>query len=121
MTRAVHKDDFSIEVEGLGSFRFGRRTQRDQYKIRGLYGSLTGNNWTEDGKVVDLEAWMHANLEVLTVEFPPTFSLDKLDPLVDDEEDDRMSRVYLALRAKEASFRTKPDKGSAGAGPGAGQ
>lgn len=105
MARAPHKEDFTIDVEGVGQFKFGRRQQKDQYKIRALYGRLTDNNWKEDGTVGDMEAWMHANLEILTVEFPPKFSLDALDPLTDPEEDDRMSRVYVALRQKELSFR----------------
>lgn len=117
--RTAHSGDFAVDVEGIGRFTFGRRTQRDQYKIRGLYAQMTDAHWREDGSVGDYEAWMHANLEVLTVEFPPTFALDKLDPLVDDVKDDRISRIYNALREKELSFRPKPSVGVAGEGAGA--
>lgn len=120
MARPEHKEDFTVDVEGLGQFTFGRRKQVDQYKIRALYGRLTNNNWKEDGTVGDMEAWMHSNLEVLTVKFPTTFSLDKLDPLTDPEDDDRMSRVYVALRQKELSFRPQPAASGAGESSGAG-
>ena len=119
MPRVAHSGDFTLDVDGIGRFIFGRRTQRDQYRIRGLYAQMTGSHWREDGTVGDYEAWMHANIEVMTVEFPATFSLDKLDPLVDDtEKDDRLMRIYNALREKELSFRPKPADG--GAKPGAG-
>lgn len=118
MPRTAHSGDFSIEVEGIGRFTFGRRTQRDQYRIRGLYAQMTGDNWRTDGRVGDGEAWMHANIEVLTVAFPPTFSLDGIDPLLDDENDDRISRIYHALREKEQSFRQKPAVGSTESGAG---
>lgn len=120
MARAAHKEDFTVDVEGVGQFKFGRRKQGDQYKIRSLYGKLTNNNWKEDGTVGDMEAWMHANLEILTVEFPSTFSLEKLDPLTDPEDDDRMSRVYVALRQKELSFRPQPAASVTGESAGAG-
>jgi hypothetical protein len=121
MARASHKDDFTVTVEGVGDFRFGRRQQKDQYKIRGLYAKLSGDNWKEDGTVGDLEAWWHATLEVMIVQYPDGFSLEKLDPLVDPENDDRLGRIYLALRQRETSFRPQPTTGSTGAGEGTGQ
>jgi hypothetical protein len=113
MPRIAHSGDFNVDVEGVGRFTFGRRTQRDQYRIRGLYSQMTGNHWRDDGRVGDVEAWMHANIEVLTVQFPDGFSLEKLDPLLDAEDDNRLERIYNALRAKELSFRQKPAAGSA--------
>src|SRR6185312_14260741 len=114
MARAAHKEDFTVDVEGIGTFKFGRRTQRDVYKIRGLYSKLTGDNWKEDGTVGDMEAWMYSMLEVMTVEFPDNFSLSKLDPLSDPENDDRLSLVYMALRQKELSFRAGAQKEGSG-------
>lgn len=114
MARAAHKEDFTVEVDGIGQFKFGRRTQRDVYKVRGLYSKITGDNWKDDGTVGDMEAWMYSMLEVMTVEFPDGFSLDKLDPLTDPEDDDRLHRVYMALRQKELSFRTKPENKGTG-------
>jgi len=121
--RSPHKEDFTIEVERIGTFTFGRRTKKDQFKIRGLYTQLTGGNWKEDeeGNQVygDMEALMYCTLEVLTVVNPPGFSLADLDPLK-DPDDDRLGRIFLALRQKEASFRAQPEKGGAGEGAGAG-
>lgn len=125
MTRAIHKDDFTVDVEHIGTFKFGRRVKKDQFKIRGIYSRLTGDNWKEDeesGQLVpgDMEAWMYVTLEVLTVEFPSNFSLESLDPLKDPEDDDRLGRIYLALRQKEASFRTPPPASSTATGSGTG-
>ena len=121
MTRAQQKDDFSVDVEGLGRFVFGRRTQRDVFKIRGAYCQMTGHNWKDDGTVGDMEAWMYATLEVMTVSFPDGFSLESIDPLTGPEDDDRIQTVYMALRQKELSFRPQQKKGGEGTGEGAGQ
>ena len=122
--RAPHKEDFVVEVEHVGKFRFGRRQKKDQFKIRGRYSELTGGNWKEDENGVqmanDMEAWMYCTLEVLTVENPQGFSLESLDPLKDDEEDDRIARVYLALRQKELSFRPQTAASGTADGPGTG-
>lgn len=118
MARIKKEGDFTIDVDGMGRFTFGRRTQRDKYKIRGLYAEMTNANWLPDGSPGDMEAWFHANVEVLAVEFPDNFSLEKLDPLTDKESDERLMQIYLALREKELSFRPKPAPDSTGSSQG---
>lgn len=119
MARQPHDGDFFIEVPGIGKFRFGRRTKRDQYKIRGVYAQMTENNFGPNGEVIDAEAWWHATLNVLTVVNPEGFSPDAIDPLTEPEEgDDKIHKTFLALREKELSFRPKPADGSANKGQG---
>lgn len=117
--RQAREGDFFLDVPDIGKFRFGRRTKRDQYKIRGIYAQMTENNFSPSGDVVDAEAWWHASLLVMTVLNPEGFSPDDIDPLTEPEEgDQRIHKVFLALREKELSFRPKPADGSADKGEG---
>lgn len=110
--------DFTLDVEGIGTFTFGRRTQKDKYLIRSLYAKMTNNYWVEDAEggssVGDMEAWMHANISVLAVSMPEGFSLDGLDPIQQEDTAKTVEKIFLALRAKEVSFRPKPSTGSTG-------
>ena len=118
MARQPGPGDFTVDVEGIGTFVFARRQQRDVYRIRGEYNKLTGGNYDDDGGFNDFPALAHATLAVLTVESPDGFSLDKLDPLTDDSCDEKILKVFAALREKELSFRPKRREGSEAAGEG---
>lgn len=117
MARAAKESDFPVDVEGIGRFKFARRTQRDKYQIRSLYAQLTNDYYKEDGTAGDMEAWFHATLSVLTVEEPADFSVEKLDPLLDDVIGDKLMKVYSALREKELSFRPPTPAAVATASP----
>lgn len=112
--RVEHGTDFTVDVEKLGRFTFGRRKMRDQFLIRGEYNRLTNGDYLED-RPANLGAWAIATLAVLTVKSPPEFTLDpdKVDPLLDDYGawENQVADVYGALRAKELSFR--PDSAPA--------
>jgi hypothetical protein len=117
MTKVEEReDDFPVEVDGIGSFRFRRRRKEDTYKIRSLYGKMTEHNYTPEGSAADSEAWIDASLQILMVSHPPNFSMESLlDSLTRPEEgDDTLVRVYTKLREKELSFR--PPKKTTGAG-----
>jgi hypothetical protein len=118
MARAANASDFTVDVDGIGRFKFARRMQKDKYLIRSQYSQLTSDHWREDGSVGDMEAWMHATIVVLLVEEPDKF-LENLDPLMDDDTGAPIQKVFLALREKELSFRPKTEKGkpTEGAGP----
>jgi hypothetical protein len=118
MAREEHESDFSVEVQGIGTFRFGRRRKEDTYKIRSAYGKMTDHNYREDGTAADMEAWIDATLQVLTVSAPDGFSLpDFLDPLTsDDSAGEKLVAIYTKLREKELSFRPTKKEGSAGTG-----
>lgn len=115
MAREPQKTDFTVEVDGLGTFTFARRTMRDEILIQREFAKYI------DG--VEPTAWLAqvggwlSDLGVLLVKAPegwlidadgkPTDDLLNVDPL-DEENYARMARVHAALREKESSFRRKP-------------
>lgn len=105
MARAPQATDFTVEVDGLGTFVFGRRSTMDVYKIRGRYNALTEGNYAADGTMHDLGALGYVTLQTLLVSAPECFNLASLDPLMDDDFDEKIMKVFSALRAKELSFR----------------
>lgn len=88
----------------------------DVYKIRGLYKELTGGNYDESGNMADVSALGFATIQTLLVSGPKHFDIHALDPLIDDDFDGKIIAIYAALRAKELSFRPKPEAGGEGAG-----
>ncbi len=120
MARVPSKTDFDVDVEGIGRFIFARRSIRDTYRIRGEYGALTNNNTDENGHVADLSALGFATISVLVVSQPADFDFQGLDPIVDEEWDDKILKIYMALSAKESSFRPKPAPEMQATGEGAG-
>jgi len=117
MRDANGSSDFTVDVPDIGTFTFGRRTQQDKYRIRSVYSKLSDNNYNADGTAGDMEAWIHATLSVLTVEFPDGFSLENLDPF-DDTVPVKLEKIFLSLRDKELSFRKGIATTGTGSGPG---
>jgi len=116
----VPKDtDFSFDVEGVGSFVFGRRTFGDRIAIRREYARLTQN--VDDIQLASL-AVVASNLKVLMVSGPAGWNpdaLETMDFLMDEEgAEDKLFAVYDALRATEDSFRKGSDKTGEGSGAG---
>ena len=113
MSRQPKETDFSVPVEGVGTFVFGTRTMRDELAIQVEFARII------DG--VEPTSWLQAvggwvsTFRVLTVRAPAGWDVDELDPL-DPETYAKMDRVYRALSDKERSFRRKPGLGSTGAG-----
>ncbi len=94
-----------VEVEGVGSFVFRRRTPQLQCELECRMERLTfgpvQSDWLKQFSAAI------ASLEVLTAEGPPKWDLDAVDPL-DDEEFGKVFQVWKALREAEATFRRKP-------------
>jgi hypothetical protein len=103
--RTAQPNDFNVEVEGSGTFVFGRRTKEDVFRIRSRYNVLTEGNYTADGRVADLGALGYVTLQTLLVSAPESFNLDEMDPIMDDDFVAKILKVYGALSAKEQSFR----------------
>lgn len=108
--REASATDFTVEVDGIGQFRFGRRTMRDELRIGSEFSRLTEGveiptPWLE------MTAGMISALKVLTVSAPDGWSLDDMDPL-DSNTYTRMMKVHSALRAKEDDFRSSKKPGS---------
>lgn len=118
MNRPAAPSDFTIQVENIGSFVFGRRTRRDNFRIAAEYHRLTEG--TDPGQSeFGLQAEAYATLSTLLVDGPEGFDkLLALDEPGDDDGDDVMKvvRVFLALRQKELSFRPRPNQAGQGEG-----
>jgi hypothetical protein len=110
--RSAKDSDFNVEVEGFGTFVFGRRTKEDVFRIRSRYNVLTEGNYTEDGRVADLGALGYVTLQTLMVSAPESFNLDAMDPIMDDDFVEKILKVYGAFSAREQSFRREPAQGS---------
>lgn len=102
MPRIAKETDFTVQVDGVGTFTFGRRTMRDEIAIQVEYARII------DG--VEPTAWLQAVggwlsvLRTMTVRAPDGWDLDAMDPL-DDETYARISKVYEAFVEKERFFR----------------
>lgn len=108
--------DFTVQVEGVGSFVFGRRTMRDEVAIQVEYARMidgvTPTDW-----LATVCGWM-ASFKILMVAAPEGFDIESLDPL-DDDTYRQMALVHSALRQQEDSFRGKSKPTSQAAGSGA--
>lgn len=105
MPRQSKETDFTVTVEGIGSFTFGRRKMADEIAIQREYAYIlsgaTPTQW------LDLVATWTSAFKVLTVFAPAGWDIDEMDPL-DDGTYEKMKLVYDALCEKELSFRRKP-------------
>jgi len=113
MPRAAHNTDFNVDVEGVGTFVFGRRKMADHVKINVEYSRLTEG--VEPTPWLYMVATWLSVLKVLTVRAPEGFVVDELDPL-DDDTYGKLLKVHAALRAKEDSFRRGPSAAGEGGG-----
>lgn len=115
MARPKHPTDFTVPVDGIGTFTFARRKMADEMKIQVEYARMIDG--VEPTQWLSLVAgWMSA-LMVLTVKAPDGWDLDELDPL-DNDTYAKLKRVYDELMLKEQSFR--PGHGQARQGERAG-
>lgn len=114
MARIPKATDYTVAVDGVGTFTFGRRAMRDEIDIQREYAAiLDGVRPTVWLEVVG--NWISV-FKVLTVKAPEGWNVDELDPL-EDATYAKMQRVYDALSAKELSFRS--GSGALGQGGGA--
>ncbi|HET7675834.1 MAG TPA: hypothetical protein VFL54_09960 [Gammaproteobacteria bacterium] len=108
----MEKQVFAVDVEGIGTFQFRRRTMRENLRIDAEYSRLTEGVETPS-KSLDLTAEMMSTLKVLTEDAPDGWDVDALDPL-DPETYRKLIAVYSALREKEEFFRRGPGKAGQG-------
>ena len=116
MTRTAKPTDFTVPVEGVGTFTFGRRTMRDEVAIQVAYARII------DGVIPT--AWLEAVggwisvLGVMVARAPDGWDVDSLDP-TDPETYAKLRIVYEALSVREASFRRRPGVSGEAVGEGA--
>jgi len=110
MERPAHATDFTIPVDDIGTFRFGRRTLRDEMRIGAEYSRLTEGVETPTASLDLIAGWI-ATLKVMTVEAPAGWDIDAMDPL-DDGTYAKLLKVHAAFRQKESSFRLGKEQAS---------
>ncbi len=103
MSRISKANDFTVTVDGIGTFTFGRRNMQAEIDIQREYARILGG--------VPPTAWLDivgnwtSTFKVLTVSAPEGWDIDEMDPL-DNGTYEKMKRVYDALSVKELSFRS---------------
>lgn len=112
MPRSANPSDFTVPVEGVGEFVFGRRKMADHMKIEVEYARITEGVMPTPW--LDKLATWQATIRILAVRVPDTFNMEEMDPLEEKTYAD-LSKVFFALREKEDSFRRGPQvQGQAG-------
>ena len=110
--RSAKESDFFIELTGVGSFRFGRRTYGDRLKIRSEYLRLVREFGDEDPDL-SMYAAMIASHSVLCAEAPEGWeSLADIDLTTNENVEDHIYELYQLVKDQEEFFR----KGHAQAG-----
>lgn len=117
MAREAAAGDFDVDVDGIGSFRFGKRTMRDEIKVQVEYARLIEG--VEPTNWLHLVAGWISVLKVMTVRAPDDWDIDEMDPL-EPETYENLSKVHSALVKKERSFRSSQGPGDKAAGQEAG-
>lgn len=106
---------FTLNVDGVGTFTFHRRTMREEMRIAAEHSRITEGVDKPTPYLELVSTWM-ATLKVLTAKPPEGWDIDNMDPL-DGDTYVRLQSVFSALRAKEGSFRGQPASGGQAAGP----
>lgn len=113
------RNDYDVQVEGIGKFKFARRSLGDELKVQVEYARITEGVMQPTPWLYSLGTWLSA-LRVLMVAAPDGWDMEAMDPLEDDTYD-QIKKVYEAMREKEDSFRRKPGKASEASSQGDGQ
>lgn len=112
MARVASPGDFSVAIEGLGHFVFGRRTMRDEFAVAAEFARLTEGEADPESRLAYL-ARAFAAIKVLMVSGPNGWRVDDLEPQ-EDASYTQLEQVYDSLLVKEADFRKKPGAVSQG-------
>ena len=113
----IVRPPFTVEVEGIGEFKFRHSAFVDQLRIEARARRILGGDCDDP----ELRGWamMVARLETLTEEAPVGWDLSNMDPAADDT----ISRILLVhgrLRKEQERFRTGAPADSVPAGQGDG-
>lgn len=106
MARAAAPGDFQVEVPGVGTFTFCRRTMRDEFAVAAEYSRLTEGVQTPTD-YLHFYARAFSTIKVLQVAGPSGWDIENLDPQ-EEASYAQLIGVFDALRAQEADFRQKP-------------
>lgn len=117
--RKKKDSDFFVELDGVGTFRFGRRTFGDRAKIRSEFLRITKELGDEDPELVAYASIM-ATHKVLCVDAPVGwFDIEAIE--LSSENDRQIFDLYALLQEKEDTFRQGATAGSQAPGEGSSQ
>lgn len=109
--RDASDTDFAVDVAGVGTFTFARRTYGDRLKIRAEYLRLVGDLGDQD-QALSTQAAVMATHRVLCVAAPDGWQdLSAIDLVAQPDAEDKIFALYIALKDKEDSFRASADQG----------
>jgi hypothetical protein len=108
--------DFTVTVDEVGQFVFGRRSMQDEIRIQVEYARLIDGVEPTDW-LATVSGWL-STFKVLMVSAPEGWDVDQMDPL-DDDTYRRLALVHSALRTSEDSFRGRTKQPEQAAGEGA--
>lgn len=114
--RVKSDTDFFVDVPQIGRFSFARRAPRDVFRIRAEYNRFT-DGYSDSNGDMEFGAFMFATLKVLMVSAPDGFDLEKLDPVMDDNWEDGVVKIFKSFRDTELLFRPKPVEAVQGKSP----
>ena len=100
-------DEFTVSVDGVGQFRFHRRTMGRQLRIACAYDRLTEGMGERTPEFVARVATCLADLEVLTVSGPKDWDPERADGF-DPDAFVAILKVWEELRRTEMTFRAGP-------------
>src|SRR5262245_18979190 len=105
MARTPKTTDYTVPVDGVGTFTFARRTWTDEIAIQVEYARILDG--VPPTPMLDMLANWQSLFKVLMVRAPASWDLDALDPL-DPDTFDQLKRLYDEVAKKEVTFRAKP-------------
>lgn len=113
--------DFFVPIEGVGTFRFNRKTYSAQIRIDAELLRILGPGPHPTDPTMNTHAAIVATYKALMVECPAGWEdLEAIDLTEDPDIELKILDVYMALRGKLHSFRKPAPAEQAGEGAGAG-
>jgi hypothetical protein len=110
----VRHNDFYIDIDGVGQFRFNRKTYGAQIVLDATMSRILGANFVTNDTAMNTHATLVGLYSALMVSCPEGWEdLESIDMSEDPDIDVKILDLYFALRAKLDSFRVA--KGPAGA------
>lgn len=101
--------DFLVPLDGVGKFRFARRTFGDRIKIRGEIARMS-RDFGDDLDAV-AEVTVVAVYKTLIVACPPGWEdIESIDLVDRPEAEDQAWQLFVKLQDAEARFRQERDE-----------
>lgn len=113
-------DDFFVEVEGVGKFRFNRKTYGAQIRVDAEISRILGPQGSQD-RTMNGHALLVGNYKALMVDCPPGWEdIESIDLTENPKIEDKIYEVFYYLREKLDSFRRRTGADAAGEAAGQG-